>query len=360
MKNLKYKIANLKVSDVLKASFSLLLVLFLFLIYFQRTDIQFWINGFNGVFRQEFQVYALSVGQASATLVIADGNAIVIDTGSADAQDDFIEDVRYILKRNKLKEIELLILTHPDADHVGGAESLLSQFQVNNILRPKVLSSRELGEDGWKVVTTITYARAIDAVLREPNCNVEYVGNQNWNFGEVSVQVYPPQLDFYSETNSYSPFIVAEFQEKVFMFTGDAGFEREQEFLDEVGSLDVDCLFVAHHGSKYSTSSKFLQRISPLLAVISAGDSIHPSQEVLERLKDSGVLETYCTKTQGMIALIVKGGVISVETLSFSADLPLLIVIIFCAGMLILGSGLFNISKDRSLFKKNNDKKLCK
>ena len=120
------------------------------------------------------------------------------------------------------------------------------------------------------------------------------------------------------------------------LFTGDAPKARETEFLDRLAdesrSLSIDFLQVAHHGSKYSTYPNFLSAISPKYAFISAGDKIHPSQNVLKRLKDAGVQKTYVTKSDGTIGVGLNGdGKFLVCTKRGYVDIPLLVILLSLA-----------------------------
>lgn len=339
----------------------IVLVIFLigFLLFFYQNDIQYLVNGFGQIQDSSLQVYYFDVGQASSVMVVfPNDKTMIIDTGSNDSEDDFIANVNTVLKSNNLKKIDYLVLTHSDEDHVGGADVLLEDFQVSNVLRPKILSTSQLEVENsnYKVVTTQVYEDAITAIYEEPDCEVSFIETDVKMEGEeTSVNFFACQKDNYTETNDYSPFIEITYNNKSFLFTGDATSDREQELIEYLSTesitMDIDFLFVAHHGSKYSTSEEFLSAISPEYAIISAGDELHPTEEVLDRLTASGVKEIYCTKTDGTIGVGVnENGTYRIKTMAVHIDLSLVVVLVCFAGFVII----FFIDK---FFSKKKNKK---
>ncbi len=284
-----------------------LLIFFLFLLLNQYS-IQFWINGYGQLNGCSLQVYFLDVGQANATLIVFPNKmAMIVDTGSQNGKDGFVEDVDYLLNKNGIKEIEYLILTHSDEDHVGGTAALLEKFEVNNILRPKQLAEFEISNFGYTYVSTEIYKTTMEAIYAEPACEKDFINDMVLRFGSVTVEIFSCQKDFYSDTNSYSPFISIEYNGKTFLLTGDATAVRETEFINYLSEhkieMDVDYLLVSHHGSKYSTTEEFLQTINPRYAFVSAGESYYPSIEVKERLAEASTENIFVTSQLGMIAV---------------------------------------------------------
>lgn len=335
---MKQKIEELKnkistKNFLLKAFFvCFLLVSFIFL-YINNFSLQFWINGFDRGYDCDLQVYFLDVGQANSTLVIFPNKMVmVVDTGSQDSEEEMVKTVGEILHKNNIKEIEYLVLTHSDEDHVGGTIALLKSFKICNILRPKQLSKSEDNSSGYSVVETKIYDRVIDAVYNEPNCEVEFVNDQIMKFGDAQVEVFAADKDFYSATNSYSPFISIDCQDKTYLLTGDATSTREKELVDYLSSneieLSVDYLLVSHHGSAYSTTDEFLDAVNPKIAIVSAGSESYPSKEVKDRLKSHCVEEVFVTRTCGTLLIGVDDGCEVVVYMSTFFDAPFLIVVL--------------------------------
>lgn len=323
--------------------FVILFVLVFVLVIINQYNIQFWANGFDKLSGKALQVYYLDVGQANATLIILPtGRTMVVDTGSGESSASFIKSVSKILSENGLEEIDILVLTHSDEDHIGGAIELLEKYQVNSIYRPKLISKSDsdVKNTDFMVVETLIYEQVISAVYEEPNCDVQFIEDKVFVEGENCViEFFSCIEERYSDTNSYCPFITIDFADKIFMFTGDATETREKEFLEllerEERNIDVDFLLVSHHGAKSSSTAAFLTKITPRYAIISAGDDLHPTRDVLERLKSCGVEKIYCTKDDGMIGIALQeSGTFYIKTLSYFVDLPLFVCIIFVVIML--------------------------
>ncbi len=321
--------------------FVLLFVLVFIFMLINEYNFQFLYNGFGKLSGQDFQVYYLDVGQASATLVILPSDrTMMFDTGSQESQANMLESVDLILSKNRLSKIDILVLTHSDEDHIGGTVGLLKKYQVDFVYRPKVLSTSEseVFDERFKVVDSLVYKKAMDAVFIEPNCQVEFTEDKLFvEKDECTVEFFTCKEDSYSDTNSYSPFIVVNYKEKVFMFCGDVTEQRETEIISELQAQDrkfnVDFLLVSHHGAKSSTSEAFLDVFKPTYAVVSAGDELHPTKAVLDRLNKSGVEDIFCTKTDGMIAVsVLYSGAFIIKTMDKFIDFPLFICIIFVIG----------------------------
>jgi len=315
-------------------------VIFILLVIYDY-KIQYLYNGFHKLKSADLQVYFLDVGQASATLVILpSGKTLLVDTGSGESEKDFLKSVDRILSENKLKEIDILILTHSDEDHVGGAVSLLKKYQVNNIYRPKIISMSELDiqTSDMKVIDSWIYDDVITAVYSEPNCTVEFVEDKLIAEKDCEIEFFACKQKDYgkTDTNSFSPFITITYNSKTFMLTGDVSQKREKEFIsamiDKNRTLKVDFLLVAHHGARSSSTAEFLNFVKPTYAIISAGDESHPSQDVLDRFIECHVENIYCTKTDGMIGIAVLDyGATKIVTMNKFLDLPLYICLVFVA-----------------------------
>lgn len=304
--------------------------------------LQYLLAGFGKIDTKHLQVYYFDVGQASATLIVLpNDDTVVIDTGDVETEDSFVDDVKIVLNRNKISKITYLFLTHPDADHIGGAVKLFKSFDVLNVYRPKMLSTStsENSDNNYSISTSTLYKNVMDYAYAEPNCKVKFVEDCVINTLNFSLKVYAPKDDVYSQTNAYSPFILLTYKQKSFLFTGDVTAKRESEFVDDFADnpLSVDFLAVAHHGSKYSTTEAFLSVTNPKCAIISAGDDTHPAQEVIKRLKNNGVSDIFCTKSDGTIAIGVDtDGDVLINLESGKVDLALLTVLVTIAFFAIL------------------------
>ncbi len=337
MKKIWRRIKYFNENDAIKLTLVAIFVIVFVLILFNQTTINFSVNGFSSLAQNELQVYFLDVGQATSTFVVLPNReTLLIDTGSEDSEDDLLESVDWILDKNNLSDVDYLILTHSDADHVGGAAAILEKYNVFVVYRPKILARSEFllaNTYGFEVVYTDAYDEAITAVNQEPNCQIEFTEEEHLFSKYFTIDIYPAQKESYSETNAYSPFVALTCFGKTFLFTGDVTSSRENEFLSMLEeremNLQVDFLSVAHHGSRYSTTEEFLQKIKPQYAFISAGDASHPAQQVLRRLEDCGVQDIFVTKADGTIGVGVSsdGNFVILDNPTI-IDLPTVVVVL--------------------------------
>ena len=287
-----------------------LLILFsalFFLLYINMTLISLNFHNFNSLFKDDLQFYSFYVGQGESSLVISGDTAILYDTGTAEYAENLCDELDVILRANEITELDYLILSHPHTDHTGGAEKVLSRFEVENIFRPKILSPFEENVENYPVTSDLSYIDVIDAISRE-NANIFFIEPCVVDMGDASLQFWTPQDVTYSDENELSPIVTIEAFGKTIMLTGDATGDTEMEFLEVLGEdeLSVDILKVSHHGSDTASSSAFLEKIHPFLAVISAGiDNTYnfPAEEVVDRLYEAGVNEIFVTKNEGTIGL---------------------------------------------------------
>ncbi len=297
------------------------------LLVINSTAIQFYMNGFGGVFDQQMQIYVFDVGQASANLVITpDKQSFLIDTGSQDSAQTFVEELSCVLSQNGVDEIDYLLLTHSDEDHIGGATSVLEKFEVKNILRPKILTPVEAQDTTftYKIVDTQIYISAMEKVSAETNCNVSFVTSGTYQFGALKLQIFAAEQDYYEATNDYSPFVAVSYANRTALFTGDCDFSRENEFVGLAEPFKVDFLQVAHHGAASSCSKEFLQIVQPTHALISCAYRDYPNKSTLSRLQESGCESILTTKQDGTIGIGVGAdGSYSIKTRSFHFDTPL-------------------------------------
>ncbi|MBU1102148.1 MBL fold metallo-hydrolase [Patescibacteria group bacterium] len=225
------------------------------------------------------------VGQGSAILIDApNNNQVLIDGGPSDA---ILNKLGSALPFSD-RQIELVILTHPDSDHLSGLIEVLKRYEVGQILETGIAdSSSEYA--AWHALIAeknipLVFARAGQTIKIADNLMIKIL----YPFDKIDGQ------DF-KNTNSTS--IVSKFfyGKNTLLFTGDAEGATENPLLFAGVDLRADILQVAHHGSKNSTSNEFLAAVEPQIAVIQAGAKNkygHPAQELLDRLKGVEIFRT--------------------------------------------------------------------
>lgn len=267
-----------------------ILPLFLFLLLLYRSD-------FFGVFPKDLrlEVHFIDVGQGDSTLVISPGGkTLLIDAGNNDKGDE----VTAYLRSLDIDRIDILIGTHPDADHIGGIDTVIDSFSVGHFYMP------------MKYHETKTFRDVLLAAERK-GLPIEpvYAGDRFFFDPDIeTLFLNPIKGKHYENNNSYSAVVFLRYRQSEFLFMGDADTENEADILRSY-PLKADILKLGHHGSSTSSSESFLTRIDPVAVVVSAGYKNkygHPHKAVLDRLQKKN-LPLYRTDEQGDIIIRTDG-----------------------------------------------------
>ena len=190
------------------------------------------------------------------------------------------------------RTIDLIILTHPEFDHLSGLNEILKKYKVSNILWTGIVRDTAEYKEWKKLIeeekAEIFIAKAGQKILWESETN---------NYMEVLYPFENLEGKVFEDSNNTSIISKLVFGKNSFLFTGDAYKNVEGELINKKAEIDSDVLKVSHHGSKTSSSEEFIKSVSPQIAVISAGIGNkygHPHQEVLELLEkyDIKILRT--------------------------------------------------------------------
>jgi len=222
----------------------------------------------------EFELLAADVGQGNAVLVRTAHHALLYDAGPRFSRDsDAGHRVLVPLLRALGERLDLVLLSHRDADHVGGAASVLA-------MQPQAALSSSL-EDGNELLQWRTGTRC--------------AAGQRWQWDGVDFELLHPDPAAYNapaKPNTLSCVLRISTESSVSaLLVGDIEVRQEQSLL-RVGSIQSDFLLMPHHGSKTSSSGSFLDAVQPRLAVAQAGYRNrfnHPAPEVLERYRERGI-----------------------------------------------------------------------
>lgn len=242
------------------------------------------------------EVHFIDVGQGDATLVTCGGHAMLIDAGD-DTKGTAIQNY---LKKQKITKLDYLILTHPDADHIGGAPVIITKFDIGKVF----VSNFEKDNKTYQKLIQSLDDKRIKALT--PKVNSKYT------LGTAGITILAPN-DSYDNPNDASVALLLKNGTRSFLFTGDAGEDAENDILETDIDISADVYKVGHHGSKYSTSKDFFKAVDPFYAVISCGEGNsygHPHAETLNTLRTNGV-KVYRTDESGTIVASTDGKSIS-------------------------------------------------
>lgn len=242
------------------------------------------------------EVHFMDVGQGDATLITCGGHAMLIDTGD-DTKGTAIQNY---LQKQKITKLDYLVLTHPDADHIGGAPVIITKFDIGNVF----VSNFEKDNKTYQKLIQSLDDKRIKALT--PKVNSTYT------LGTAGITILAPS-GTYDNPNDASIALLLKNGSRSFLFTGDAGEDAEKDILKTGIDISADVYKVGHHGSKYSTSKDFFEAVDPFYAVISCGEGNsygHPHAETLNTLRTSGVL-VYRTDEAGTIVASTDGKSIS-------------------------------------------------
>lgn len=233
-------------------------------------------------------VHYIDVGQGDSIFVkLPNGENLLIDAGDNDAG----VDVAGYLKDLKVKEIDYLVATHPHSDHIGGMDDVINRFDIGTMYMPDVTHN------------TYTFSSLLDAIEEnDVKLKVAKAGVNILKQESLSIDILSPNGRTYEDMNNYSAVLKITYGDTAFLFMGDAEKDIENKLKS---NLKSNVIKVGHHGSYTSTGEKFLQRVSPEVAVISVGegnDYGHPHDEVIERLKRHNI-KVFRTDYDGTVVI---------------------------------------------------------
>lgn len=200
---------------------------------------------------------------ADAILLHVDDVDVMIDTGVYQDSGRLIDQ----MKKNGVSQIDLLILTHPDKDHIGGAASILEQFPVEQVIQTEAKKGSELQGE-------------LDDRLKDEQVTV-MSGAQQYTYGDLTLTVYPPKEAEYENTNNYSIAVLAEYEGRRLFFAGDAKKKRIKELLEEE-LPQVDVYKCTHHGRDEGKGAELIKKLHPSVAIVTAGSPEEETKSALE------------------------------------------------------------------------------
>ena len=252
-----------------------------------------------GPSENELRVDFLDCGQADTTLIRQGSHAMLFDCGA-----EIPMQIRQYLGEAGVERLEMVWLSHPDADHIGAFPSLSYAIPVD-----RVFVNGEIKDTAaWAQVEDAVRYRSIPAQIPLPG--------ETYRLGTAEITVLGPVWYYEDSQNNNSLAVKVTFGSTSFLFCGDAEEEEERDIAFGDIPIGCDVLHVNHHGSSDSSCMDFLLQAHPSWAVISCGrenDYGHPHNSALRRLQKAGA-QILRTDESGTIRFLSDGETLRVQT----------------------------------------------
>lgn len=260
----------------------------------------------NGQNNGELLVHFIDVGQGASQLLIGpSGKTMLIDAGNNDKEQLIVD----YIKNQDISKIDILIGTHPDADHIGGLDAVIDNFDIGSFYMPRIQHNTKTFED----VLLAAQNKGLSIKSAKAGLTLD------WEENSVVKMIAP--INEYSDNNEMSAVIHLTFGETSFLFTGDIESRSEADIVSSYTNISTNVMLVSHHGSNSSTSQAFLDKVGPEYAVIQVGNNNygHPDNEVLDRLLSRDI-KIYRNDLQGDIIFTSDGQDINVNVAHWNSE----------------------------------------
>lgn len=242
-------------------------------------------------------VHFIDVGQGDCIYINQGEYNMLIDAGNNEDGEKLVS----YLKSLNVNGFDYVIGTHPHEDHIGGMDDIINNFEIDNYYMPDKLS------------TTKTFEDVLDALdAKGLSYNVPKIDDE-FKLGDATFKVIYSGDDT-NDINDSSIVLKMTYGDNSFLFTGDATSNVEEIILNH--DIKSDVLKVAHHGSSYSSTTEFLDKVDPKYAIISVGTNNsynHPASITLQKLSNRDIT-VYRTDLDGTIIFTSDGTNLSVQT----------------------------------------------
>lgn len=249
----------------------------------------------------DFTAYFFDIGQGDSSLIVCDGQSLLIDTGPGNKT----ESILGALKILKIDSIDYMVISHQHDDHIGGASEIIDKVDIKNLIMPKLSEENMPSSDLYEAFLTKVLEKNINTVAAEPGLS--------FKIGKAKADVLAPLCQD-KNLNNMSVVLKVAFGETSFIFQGDAESKVENALRNEGYDLSADVIKVGHHGSTTSSTKKYIEAVNPKIAIIPCGKNNygHPKPETIKTLEDQGV-DIFITDLLGDITVESDGKAIKVS-----------------------------------------------
>lgn len=255
--------------------------------------------------KNELHITFFDVGNADCILInTPDGKNILIDGGYRKSEDN--NSAKWLLRsyfyKHNIYDLDAVILTHPENDHIGGIPELLEEMNVFHYFDGGFSATNE----SYQYLLRLIYQKAIPyTVLR--------IKDQLKPCNDMIITVLNPSeaLSSKKKMNVHSLVLRLDYKYKSIIFAGDT--EYQAMYTIDKNLLDADVIKVGHHGSKKSLNQDYLEILTPEIAIISSKKEKAEKVQIIEQLLKKNNIKTYITGKSGAIELITDGKEIQVK-----------------------------------------------
>jgi len=255
----------------------------------------------------KLQVFFVDVGQGDCSLIRIGDRTLLIDGGESDSWE---EDINPFMLENGFNSFSDILVSHYHTDHAGGIANVLGECGAERIFMPDARDNGGLKEK----LSDIAYLMGTEVELVKRGDIID-IGND-----DVNIEVLFPDSGLFANeersVNNDSVVMRLDYFDTSFLFTGDLESDAEKVLLNSA-QLDADVLKVGHHGSKTSTSAKFLKAVDPDYAVIQVGENNsygHPHEKVVERIRKNDTMIYRTDKDGDIVFTVNEQGIEKIET----------------------------------------------
>lgn len=252
----------------------------------------------------KLEIYYFDVGQADSILIKENNYNILIDAGNNEDGENLVNYLKNDLNINKFN---MVVGTHPHEDHIGGLDNIIDEFDIDTILMPNATSTSKTFESVLNSIENKNYKITVPKI------------DEEFNYDNIKLKVLYTGTNEKDLNNNSIVLNLTYFNNK-FLFTGDATSKVEKKLLKK--DIESDVLKIGHHGSEYSTTNDFLDKVNPKYAIIEVGKNNtykHPKQITLDKLNAKNI-KIYRTDLDGTIKITSDGNNITFETIKTNID----------------------------------------
>jgi len=242
----------------------------------------FGLSGNKGFTSSEgVSVHFIDVGQGDCALILTSEKSVLIDSGER----DYYNVVVSYLRAQGVKKLDYVIVSHPHSDHIGSMSRVINEFGADFVIMPSFKESL--------IPVTSAFESLLDSIKNNSAQVIWAQSGMIFTLGNNSqLEILAPLNDReYEKLNDYSVVAKFSYAGNSFLFTGDMESPAENDLADSGLDISADVLKVAHHGSRTSSTAKFLNAVGGEYAVITVGSPNsynHPNDDVLSRIENRG------------------------------------------------------------------------